>query len=124
MGPAALWPQSLLLLVLTRSPCPLCHTHFLTSAHFATLTSLPALPHSQVRQQAPAGFIGLWPEFSLLAHSCVPNTSHVVVGDRMLVHAAGKKRYTNSLVCLGAERHVIALWQRKSRSTAQVAACS
>ena len=35
----------------------------------------------------PSGFIGLWPEVPLLAHSCVPNTAMAVVGDRLLVHA-------------------------------------
>ena len=65
------------------------HPH--TSPHCPTLlrsvsVALPPLP--QVRQQLPAGFIGLWPEFPLLSHSCVPNTATAVVGDRMLVHAA------------------------------------
>lgn len=42
---------------------------------------------SQVRHERPAGFIGVWPEFSLLRHSCSPNSSAVVVDRFMLVHA-------------------------------------
>jgi len=31
---------------------------------------------------------GVWPEFSLLNHSCVPNTQPVLIGDRLLLRAA------------------------------------
>jgi hypothetical protein len=41
----------------------------------------------QVRHQAPLGFLGLWPEFALLNHSCAPNVSVTVVKGAMLVHA-------------------------------------
>lgn len=41
----------------------------------------------QLRHQTPVGFIGVWPEFALMEHSCVPNTSVCVVKDRMFVHA-------------------------------------
>lgn len=33
---------------------------------------------------------GIWPEFSLLNHSCAPNTVAVLVGDRILVRACSK----------------------------------
>mmetsp|Transcript_5502 Transcript_5502/g.9537 ORF Transcript_5502/g.9537 Transcript_5502/m.9537 type:complete len:658 (+) Transcript_5502:2-1975(+) len=41
-----------------------------------------------VRHQKPIGFIGLWAEHSLINHSCAPNTSAIVVEDRMLIHSA------------------------------------
>ncbi|KAG2443569.1 hypothetical protein HXX76_001920 [Chlamydomonas incerta] len=41
----------------------------------------------QARHQKPVGFVSLWPEYSLLGHSCVPNTSALVVGDRLFMHA-------------------------------------
>jgi hypothetical protein len=31
---------------------------------------------------------GLWPEFAMLNHSCVPNTIPVLIGDRLVVRAA------------------------------------
>lgn len=34
------------------------------------------------------GHLGLWPSFSMLNHSCLPNAINYVVGDRMLVFAA------------------------------------
>ncbi|GLC35516.1 hypothetical protein PLESTB_000199100 [Pleodorina starrii] len=40
----------------------------------------------QARHQKPVGYVGLWPEAALLAHSCVPNTSQLVVGDRLFMH--------------------------------------
>jgi SET and MYND domain-containing protein len=40
-----------------------------------------------VRHERPNGFIGVWPEFSLLRHSCAPNSSACVVDNFMLVHA-------------------------------------
>ncbi|KXZ42116.1 hypothetical protein GPECTOR_201g366 [Gonium pectorale] len=40
----------------------------------------------QARHEKPLGYVGLWPEGALLGHSCVPNTSQVVVADRLLVH--------------------------------------
>lgn len=40
-----------------------------------------------VRHQVPNAFLGLWPEFHLLGHSCAPNTAVTVVRDRMLLHA-------------------------------------
>ncbi|KAG2452321.1 hypothetical protein HYH02_003345 [Chlamydomonas schloesseri] len=41
----------------------------------------------QARHQKPVGFVSLWPEYALLGHSCVPNTSALVVGDRLFMHA-------------------------------------
>lgn len=54
------------------------------------------------RQQANRPHVGLWPEFSLLNHSCVPNAIHLVVGNRMVVRAvrdipAGKEVTINYL---------------------------
>jgi hypothetical protein len=43
---------------------------------------------AQARHQKPVGFIAVWPEVALLGHSCVPNTSQLVVADRLLLHAA------------------------------------
>ncbi|GIL75640.1 hypothetical protein Vretimale_15190 [Volvox reticuliferus] len=40
----------------------------------------------QARHQKPVGYVGLWPEAALVGHSCVPNTSQLVVADRMFVH--------------------------------------
>lgn len=59
----------------------------------------------QVRQQAPAGYIGLWPEASLIAHSCVPNTSMVVIKDRMMLHATDYIKIGDLLTrnCIGAD---------------------
>jgi hypothetical protein len=31
---------------------------------------------------------GIWPEFSLLNHSCIPNTTATLIGDRLVVRAA------------------------------------
>ncbi len=45
---------------------------------------------SQTRHEKPLGYVGLWPEAALLAHSCVPNTSQVVVGDRLFLHSIGE----------------------------------
>ncbi|EFJ50130.1 hypothetical protein VOLCADRAFT_104079 [Volvox carteri f. nagariensis] len=42
----------------------------------------------QARHQKPMGYVGLWPEAALMGHSCVPNTSQLVVADRMFVHLA------------------------------------
>ncbi|MEW5304558.1 MAG: hypothetical protein WDW36_007161 [Sanguina aurantia] len=42
----------------------------------------------QARRQPPSSFLGVWPETSMLAHSCVPNTSMVVIKDRLLLHAS------------------------------------
>uniref|UniRef100_A0A383VNI3 SET domain-containing protein n=1 Tax=Tetradesmus obliquus TaxID=3088 RepID=A0A383VNI3_TETOB len=42
---------------------------------------------AQVRHERPQGFIGVWPELALLRHSCAPNSSVVVVGKHMLLHA-------------------------------------
>ncbi|GAX74990.1 hypothetical protein CEUSTIGMA_g2436.t1 [Chlamydomonas eustigma] len=78
----------------------------------------------QVRQQLPAGFIGLWPEFPLLSHSCVPNTSITVIGDRMLVHVARDVKKGEALTrnCIGSivttpleERRKMVLEQRGHR---------
>lgn len=57
----------------------------------------------QSRHQRPLGHIGIWPEFAMLNHSCVPNVSICVIKDRMLMHAAddipaGTELCTN---CLG-----------------------
>jgi hypothetical protein len=46
----------------------------------------PCLP--QVRHQPPVGFLGLWPEFSLLNHSCTPNVALTVIKGTMLLHAS------------------------------------
>lgn len=40
-----------------------------------------------VRHQKPNSFVGLWPEYAFLNHSCVPNTVMTVIKDRMLIHA-------------------------------------
>ena len=42
----------------------------------------------QVRHERPVGFAGLWAEYALLNHSCLPSVSLVVVRDRLLVHAS------------------------------------
>ena len=65
------------------APLPLCSEA--ADASPGCDSPRPAL--MQVRQQMPSGFIGLWPEVPLLAHSCIPNTAMTVVGDRLLVHA-------------------------------------
>jgi hypothetical protein len=41
------------------------------------------LAHPTLAQQA-----GVWPEFSLLNHSCVPNTQPILVGDRLLLRVS------------------------------------
>lgn len=40
-----------------------------------------------MRHERPQGFIGVWPELAFFRHSCVPNTSVVVVGKYLLMHA-------------------------------------
>ncbi|KAI8465649.1 MAG: hypothetical protein J3K34DRAFT_82288 [Monoraphidium minutum] len=40
------------------------------------------------RGEKLSSFIGIWPEFSLLNHSCIPNTSATLIGDRLVVRAA------------------------------------
>lgn len=42
----------------------------------------------QIRHQLPAPYMGLWPEFPLLRHSCAPNTSLVPIQRHLLMHAA------------------------------------
>jgi hypothetical protein len=44
----------------------------------------------QLRHQKPLGFVGLWPEYSMMNHSCAPNTSILVVRERMLVSDLGQ----------------------------------
>jgi SET and MYND domain-containing protein len=54
------------------------------------LTYLPLLSVflcCQVRHERPQGFIGVWPDLALLRHSCAPNSSVVVVGKHLLLHA-------------------------------------
>ena len=56
----------------------------------------------QVRHERPTGFIGIWPEFAFMRHSCTPNTSVVVVNRYMLLHAtdelpAGQEVTVNKL---------------------------
>jgi len=41
-----------------------------------------------LRKQQSHSYIGVWPEFSLLNHSCIPNTQPVLIGDRLLLRAA------------------------------------
>ena len=64
--------------------------------------SQPDAASSQVRQVMPRGFIGLWAELPLITHSCIPNTSTTVVGDRILVHAVREiskgERLTRNLI--------------------------
>eukprot|EP00798_Chlamydomonas_sp_ICE-L_P012587 gene12587-15811_t len=42
----------------------------------------------QTRQQKGSGFIGVWPEFAMINHSCMPNSSITVIKDRALIHSA------------------------------------
>ncbi|KAG2497143.1 hypothetical protein HYH03_004734 [Edaphochlamys debaryana] len=46
----------------------------------------------QARHQKPVGYVALWPEHNLLGHSCVPNTSQLVVADRLFVHLTDELR--------------------------------
>lgn len=46
------------------------------------------LAAAALRGVEPVGHIGVWPEFSLLNHSCSPNTIHWVLGDTMVVRCA------------------------------------
>ncbi|PNH06639.1 hypothetical protein TSOC_006938, partial [Tetrabaena socialis] len=41
---------------------------------------------SQARHQKPVGHVALWPELPLLGHSCAPNTSQMVIADRLFLH--------------------------------------
>ncbi|KAF5827949.1 hypothetical protein DUNSADRAFT_18461 [Dunaliella salina] len=41
-----------------------------------------------LRKQRSNSYIGVWPEFSLLNHSCIPNTQPLLIGDRLLLRAA------------------------------------
>ncbi|MEW5313963.1 MAG: hypothetical protein WDW38_005493 [Sanguina aurantia] len=43
---------------------------------------------AELRDIAPESYLGVWPEFSLANHSCSANTSHVIVGGRLLLHAS------------------------------------
>eukprot|EP00798_Chlamydomonas_sp_ICE-L_P021169 gene21169-28065_t len=40
-----------------------------------------------LRAEEPSGHIGLWPEPALINHSCAPNATHFVIGDRLMVRA-------------------------------------
>lgn len=44
---------------------------------------------SELKEQQPESFLGLWPEAALLNHSCAPNTSCLVTGGQMFVFAGG-----------------------------------
>lgn len=43
---------------------------------------------AELRDIQPESYLGMWPEFALANHSCAANTSHVVVGGRLLLHAS------------------------------------
>ena len=43
------------------------------------------------------GFTGIWPAYSLLHHSCVPNANVMVLGDTLVVRAA-KRLKVNTLI--------------------------
>ncbi|GBF93797.1 hypothetical protein Rsub_06129 [Raphidocelis subcapitata] len=51
----------------------------------AEVSDLGAAP---CRGEELRAFVGLWPEFALLNHSCVPNAGATLVGDRLVVRAA------------------------------------
>jgi hypothetical protein len=42
---------------------------------------------SELKEQQPESFLGLWPEAALINHSCAPNTSCLVTGGQMFVFA-------------------------------------
>jgi hypothetical protein len=46
-----------------------------------------APPAPQARGEEPRPQLGVWPEFSLLNHSCIPNSVNYLMGDRMVVRA-------------------------------------
>lgn len=37
------------------------------------------------RDEAPCAILGIWPEFALANHSCMPSAVHMVVGGCMVV---------------------------------------
>lgn len=45
------------------------------------------LPLALARGEEPKPQLGLWPEFSLINHSCLPNSVNYLMGDRMVVRA-------------------------------------
>ena len=47
---------------------------------------------SQTRGEPLSSFVGLWPELSLLNHSCAPNSVPVLVGDKIIVRSARQIR--------------------------------
>uniref|UniRef100_A0A7R9VHC9 SET domain-containing protein n=1 Tax=Chlamydomonas euryale TaxID=1486919 RepID=A0A7R9VHC9_9CHLO len=42
----------------------------------------------EARQEDDSAYVGLWPEYALLNHSCAPNTSATLVGDRLVIRAS------------------------------------
>ena len=65
-----------------------------TEKHLKKIVAFNAYgePHSdyavaRLLQQGTGGFVGLWPEFAMLNHSCAPNTIHWVLRHHMVVRA-------------------------------------
>jgi hypothetical protein len=66
-----------------------------------------------VRHQPPVGFLGLWPEFSLLNHSCTPNVAITVVKGTMLLHASDLLQQGQELATSYLGRAVMAPLQQR-----------
>jgi SET and MYND domain-containing protein len=52
-----------------------------------------------LRELDPEAVAGLWPEFVLLNHSCVPNTLAVCVGRYLLLHVTAAVLQGEELTC-------------------------
>lgn len=83
------------------TPCP------------CTNTSVHSPAPLQVRHQPPVGFLGLWPEFSLLNHSCTPNVAITVVKGTMLLHASDLLQQGQELATSYLGRAVMAPLQQR-----------
>ena len=52
-----------------------------------------------LRELDPEAVAGLWPEYALLNHSCVPNTLAVCVGRYLLLHVTAAVMQGEELTC-------------------------
>ena len=102
----------------------MCSYAVLTSYNLSCLlpdTVNPPPPH-RCRGQEPFAHLGLWPLFSMVNHSCAPNASPLVLGNRLVLRACtpiaqGSEvciNYAGDPTCEAAPAQQLTLAQRQA----------